>query len=113
MLWHAIISPAVSAVVFPEAASLGRTTAFSEPMVSYNYIGLVESLEGNDVSARFLRSIRGSSGSEKPTFAFKEKDEASFPLSEVLRKLPQPQKAGGPAKREQQITFPCNLDDSY
>uniref|UniRef100_A0A3B3SH25 Zgc:113274 n=1 Tax=Paramormyrops kingsleyae TaxID=1676925 RepID=A0A3B3SH25_9TELE len=34
----------------PEAPSLGRTTAFIELMVGYNYIGLVESLEGNEVS---------------------------------------------------------------
>lgn len=78
---------------------------------SYLYIGLVESLEGNEVSARFLRRIPRSTGREKPTFAFKEKDEASFPLSDVLTKLPQPQKAGGTARREQQFIFPCNLDD--
>ncbi|XP_074490962.1 uncharacterized protein LOC141767499 [Sebastes fasciatus] len=80
---------------------------------SYLYIGLVESLEGNEVSARFLRRIRGSTGREKPTFAFMEKDEASFPLSDVLTKLPQPQKAGGTARREQQFIFPCNLDDCH
>lgn len=83
---------------------------FASKCRSHHYIGLVDSLTGNEVSARFLRRIRGITGSKKPTFAFKEKDEASFPRSDVLKKLPQPQKAGGTARREQQFIFPCNLD---
>jgi len=83
---------------------------FASKCRSHHYIGLVDSLAGNEVSARFLRRIRGITDSKKPTFAFKEKDEASFPRSDVLKKLPQPQKAGGTARREQQFIFPCDLD---
>ena len=68
---------------------------FASNCRNHHYIGLVDSLAGNEVSARFLRRIRRSTGSKKPTFAFKEKDEASFPRSDELKKLPQPQKAGG------------------
>uniref|UniRef100_A0A3B3RFG3 Uncharacterized protein n=1 Tax=Paramormyrops kingsleyae TaxID=1676925 RepID=A0A3B3RFG3_9TELE len=85
------------AIPFDDTSDQSFNEEISEPDIiivksaskcrSYNYTGLVESLEGNDISARFLRRIRGNSGSEKPTFAFKEKDEASFPLSDVLKKL--------------------------
>uniref|UniRef100_A0A3B4XFV9 Zgc:113274 n=1 Tax=Seriola lalandi dorsalis TaxID=1841481 RepID=A0A3B4XFV9_SERLL len=78
--------------------------------LSYHYIGLVDSLAGNEVRARFIRRIRGITGSKKPTFAFKENNEASVPRSDVLKKLPQPQKVGGTARREQQFVFLCNLD---
>jgi len=66
---------------------------------SYHYIGLVESLEGNEVNARFLRRIRGSTGKDKATFAFKENDVGSVPLNDVLKKLPKPRKVGGTARR--------------
>lgn len=83
---------------------------FATKCSSYHYIGLVESLEGNEVNARFLRRIRGSTGKDKATFAFKENDVGSVPLKDVLKKLPKPQKVGGTARREQQLIFPCNLD---
>ncbi|GAA6102672.1 uncharacterized protein LOC119495270 isoform X1 [Tachysurus ichikawai] len=47
---------------------------FATKCSSYHYIGLVESLEGIKVNARFLRQIRGSFGKDKATFAFKEND---------------------------------------
>lgn len=77
---------------------------------SYNYIGMVEKLENDEVTARFLRRIRGSTANEKPTFAFKENDVALFPQSDVLKKLPQPQKAGGTARRQQHFIFPCSVE---
>uniref|UniRef100_A0A4W6C0P6 Zgc:113274 n=1 Tax=Lates calcarifer TaxID=8187 RepID=A0A4W6C0P6_LATCA len=70
---------------------------FVSKCIIHLYIGLVDSLEGNEVSARFLRRIRAITGNKKPTFAFKEKDEASFPRSDVLKRLPQLQTAGGTA----------------
>ncbi|CAM4691905.1 unnamed protein product [Leuciscus chuanchicus] len=82
---------------------------FATKCNSYHYIGLVESLEGNEVNARFLRGIRGSTGKDKAGFAFKENDVGSVPLNDVLKKLPKPQKVGGTARREQQLIFPCNL----
>lgn len=33
------------------------------------------------------------------------------PLSDELKKLPQPLKAGGTVRREQQFIFPCNHDE--
>lgn len=83
---------------------------FAAKRRSLQYIGMVEKLEDGDVSARFLRKIRGSTAKEKPTFAFKENDVALFPQSDVLKKLPQPHRAGGTARREQHFIFPCNLD---
>ncbi|XP_026019298.1 uncharacterized protein LOC113019676 [Astatotilapia calliptera] len=83
---------------------------FASKSRSHHYIGLVDSFADNEVSARFLRRIRGITSSKKPTFVFKENDEASFPRKDVLKKLPQPQQAGGTARREQQFIFPCNLD---
>lgn len=68
-------------------------------------------LDGNEVNARFLQRIRDSTGKKKPAFAFKKNDKGSFPRSDVLKKLPQPQRVGGTARREQQFIFPCNLDE--
>ncbi|GAA6092229.1 uncharacterized protein zgc:113274 [Tachysurus ichikawai] len=79
---------------------------FATKYSSYHYIGLVESLEGNEVNARFLRKIRGNTGKDKATFAFKENDVQSVPLNDVLKKLPKPRKVGGTARREQQLIFP-------
>lgn len=73
--------------------------------MSYLDIGMVKKLEDNEVSARFLRRIRGGTINEKPTFVFKENDMAFFPQSDVPKKLPQPQKAGGTARREQHFIF--------
>uniref|UniRef100_A0AAZ1XKP8 HTH psq-type domain-containing protein n=1 Tax=Oreochromis aureus TaxID=47969 RepID=A0AAZ1XKP8_OREAU len=67
---------------------------FASKSRSHHYIGLVDSFADNEVSARFLRRIRGITSSKKPTFVFKENDEASFPRKDVLKKLPQPQQAG-------------------
>lgn len=77
---------------------------------SYNYIALVEKVEGADISAKFLRRSRGSSVDGKPTFAFKENDEGLIPRGDVLEKLPKLQKLGGTARREQKFIFPCSID---
>lgn len=45
---------------------------------------------------RFLRRIWGITVSKKSTFVFKEKNEASFPQSDVLHKLPQPKTKKNP-----------------
>lgn len=83
---------------------------FAAKRRSLQYIGMVEKVDEGEVSARFLRRIRGSTAKEKPTFAFKEDDVALFPQSDVLKKLPQPRRAGGTARREHLFIFPCNLD---
>lgn len=62
---------------------------------------MVENLESEEVSVRFLSGIEGSTAKGKPTFAFKEVEVARFPQSEVVKKLPQ-------SEREQQFIFPCN-----
>lgn len=77
---------------------------------TYNYIGLLEKVEGAGISAKFLRQSRGSSVDEKPIFAFKENDEGLVPRGDVLKKRPKPLKRGGTARREQKFTFPINID---
>ena len=74
------------------------------------YIGMVEKLVGDAVSARFLRRVRGSTGNEKLTFSSNENDLAVFAQNNVPKKLPQPKKAGGTARRWQHFMFLCNLE---
>ena len=74
-------------------------------------IGLIENIDEDDVEARFLHKIPANKNCEKATFAFKEKDERSFPRLDVIAKLPQPIKLGGTARREHHYIFPCSLKD--
>ena len=73
---------------------------------TYNYIGRVENIEGQDVTAKFLMQTK-QSVEGKPAFMFKEKDEGIIPREDVLQKLPTPQKLGGTARREGKYLFPC------
>lgn len=84
--------------------------SFAGKTKSYNYIGLVEKVEGADISAKFLRKSCKKSKDGKPIFTFKENDEGVIPINDVLKKLPTPQKLGGTARREHKFIFPCSID---
>jgi len=84
--------------------------SFAGKTKSYNYVGLVQKVEGADISAKFLRQSYKKSGDGKPIFTFKENDEGVIPRGDVLKKLPTPQKLGGTARREQKFIFPCSID---
>ncbi len=84
--------------------------SFAGKTKSYNYVGLVEKVEGADISAKFLRQSCKKSVDGKPIFTFKENDEGVIPRGDVLKKLPTPQKLGGTARREQKFIFPCSID---
>ncbi len=84
--------------------------SFAGKTKSYNYVGLVEKVEGADISAKFLRQSCKKSVDGKPIFTFKENDEGVIPRGDVLKKLPTPQKLGGTARREQKFIYPCSID---
>ncbi|KAI9525235.1 hypothetical protein NQZ68_009915 [Dissostichus eleginoides] len=77
---------------------------------SYNYVGLVENVEGDEISAKFLKQSCKRSVDGKPIFTFRENDEGVIPRGDVRKKLPSPQKLGGTARREYKFTFPCSID---
>lgn len=83
--------------------------SFAGKTKSYNYVGLVEKVEGADISAKFLRKSCKKSVDGKPIFTFKEND-GVIPKDDVLKKLPTPKKRGGTARREQKFIFPCSID---
>ncbi|KAL2086177.1 hypothetical protein ACEWY4_017236 [Coilia grayii] len=83
---------------------------FAGKTKSYNYIGLVEKVDGADISAKFLRRSSKKSLDGKPIFTFKENDEGVIPREDVRKKLPTPKKLGGTARREQKFIFPCSID---
>ena len=76
---------------------------------TYNYIGRVKNIEGQDVTAKFLMQTK-QSVEGKPAFMFKEKDEGMIPREDVLQKLPTPQKLGGTARREGKYVLPCCIE---
>ncbi|KAK7896629.1 hypothetical protein WMY93_021954 [Mugilogobius chulae] len=77
---------------------------FAGKTKSYNYIGLVEKVDGADISAKFLKRSNKSSADRNPIFIFKEND-GVIPRKDVRKKLPPPQKLGGTARREQKFTY--------
>ncbi|KAA0721776.1 hypothetical protein E1301_Tti014251 [Triplophysa tibetana] len=84
--------------------------SFAGKTKSYNYVGLVEKVEGGDISAKFLRQSCKKSVDGKSIFTFKENDEGVIPRGDVLKKLPTPHKLGGTARREQKFIFPCSIE---
>ncbi len=60
--------------------------SFAGKTKSYNYVGLVEKVEGADISAKFLRQSCKKSVDGKPIFTFKEND-GVIPRGDVLKKL--------------------------
>ncbi|CAL8338420.1 unnamed protein product [Boreogadus saida] len=56
----------------------------------YNYVGLVENVEGDEISAKFLKQICKRSVDGKHIFTFRENDEGVIPRGDVLKKLPTP-----------------------
>ena len=82
---------------------------FAGKTKSYNYVGLVEKVDGADISAKFLKRSSKRSVDGKPIFTFKQND-GDIPREDVHKKLPTPQKLGGTARREQKCIFPCSID---
>ena len=82
---------------------------FTGKKSTYNYVGLVENVVGDEISARFLKKSSKRSADGKPIFTFRENDEGVIPRGDVLKKLPTPQKLGGTARREHKFTFPSGI----
>ena len=83
---------------------------FAGKTKSYNYVGLVEKVDGADISAMFLKRSIKRSVDGKPIFTFIESDEGVIPREDAHKKLTTPQKLGGTARREQKCIFPCSID---
>lgn len=70
---------------------------------------MVEKVE-DEILTQFLRRIKGNKKVwKRPTFAIKENDVAHVPKSDVVKKLPQPDRPGGTTRREKLSTFPYNF----
>ena len=83
---------------------------FATKRKNVRYIGMVEEVEDEEIVVQFLRRIAGKTKTwERPTFALKENDVAHVLKSDVVKKLPNPEQRGGTTRREQLLTFPCNL----
>jgi len=63
--------------------------SFAGKTKSYNCIGLVEKVEGAEISAKFQRQSCKKSVDGKPIFTFKEND-GVIPRVDMLKKLPTP-----------------------
>lgn len=83
---------------------------FAGKKSSYNYVGLVENVEGDELNAKFLKKSSKRSVDGEPIFTFRENDEGVIPRGDVLKILPTPQKLGGTARREHKFVFPCSIE---
>lgn len=60
---------------------------------------------------QFLQRSRTTHGSEKrPTFTFKERDEAVIPREDVVKKLPPTILCGRDSKKRETICLPLQLE---
>lgn len=64
--------------------SAGVIVSFAGKTKSYNYVGLVEKVEGADISAKFLRQSCKKSVDGKPIFKFKENYVGVIPRGETF-----------------------------
>ncbi|KAI4799631.1 hypothetical protein KUCAC02_016758 [Chaenocephalus aceratus] len=69
---------------------------------------MMENVEGDEISAKFLKQSCKRSVDGKPIFTFREND--VIPRGDVLKKLPTPHTRGGAARREHTFTFPRSID---
>ena len=75
---------------------------------SVHYIAQVDVIDGDKCEGVFLRR-EFSRHQTISTFMFNDKDEASFPKKDIIRKLPEPQQLGSTACRAGKFTFPCDF----
>ena len=81
---------------------------------SYYSFGMVQNVDGDEVSATFLKQSLRYSVDGKSIFTFKENNEGIFSRGDVLRKLPKPQILGGTARREQYHPVACSVaEENY
>ena len=73
-----------------------------------HYIARVHVIDGDECEGVFLRR-EFSRHQTISTFMINDKDEASFPKKDIIRKLPEPQQLGGTARRAGKFTFPCDF----
>ena len=57
------------------------------------------SVDGDDAEAKFMRKKRDSLSDDLPIFIFSTDDECSFPITDIIKKLPMPFIYGGTARR--------------
>lgn len=75
-----------------------------------NYIARVDVADGSgEFEGVFLRKLSSKQGSDKAIFVADPNDEALFPQSDIMCKLPQPTIVGGSARRSTQLAFSGNL----
>lgn len=69
---------------------------------------MVENVEGDEISAKFLKQSCKRSVEGKSIFTFRENGEGVIRRGDVLKKLPKAQNIGGTDRR---FTFPCRIDN--
>lgn len=78
----------------------------SKAKVSHN-TGLREVVD--ELEARFLKRGRVCPVHNRPTFTIKSVGEGTFPTEDVMKRLSKPITAGGTARWEKLLIFPCSL----
>ena len=74
------------------------------------YIAHVDVVDGDEYEGFFLQRMSGKVATDAThKFIPNTEDTASFPKSDIVRKLPQPKVIGGSARRSTQLVFKCNL----
>ena len=76
------------------------------------YIARVDVVDGDEYEGIFLQRMSGKVATDAiQIFIQNTEDTASFPKSDIVRKLPQPKIIGGSARRSAQLSFKCNLSE--
>ncbi|GFN73601.1 hypothetical protein PoB_000010700, partial [Plakobranchus ocellatus] len=74
-----------------------------------NFIARVDIIDDDGYEGVFLRKVL-SRLTGKASFIVDNNDTATFLKQDILTKLPVPRVVGGSARRENQLTFPHNLE---
>ena len=76
------------------------------------YIARVDVVDGDEYEGIFLQRMSGKVATDAiQIFIQNTEDTASFPKSDIVRKLPQPKIIGGSARRSAQLSSKCNLSE--
>jgi hypothetical protein len=73
-----------------------------------HHIARVDVVDGEECEGVFLQR-QGSLQQVTPTFVLNEKDDASFPKTDIILKLPVPKMVGGTARLAGKFKFNCDF----
>ena len=78
-----------------------------------HFIACIGAIDDEDQSYEgvFLKETASKTGKDNPIFVVDEEDEASFPKSDVILKLPASKFIGGSARRNGHLCFNINLPE--